>query len=145
MLYFEKPNHFRPQFEAVSCLIQYHEDYLFLQRTPLDSHGNLWGVPTGKVKSGESLRKAMIREIKEETGIKLNPDELSFIKTFYVSHNQSDFSYHLFQTKINTLPEVQLNINEHSAYQWCQLKDSLHLPLVPDMDEVIIYIMKESI
>ncbi|CAI2182420.1 11150_t:CDS:1, partial [Funneliformis geosporum] len=40
---------------------------------------NLWQTVCGKVEMGESLTTAMIREIDEETGIKLDKDRLEYI------------------------------------------------------------------
>ncbi|CAI2201464.1 237_t:CDS:1, partial [Funneliformis geosporum] len=40
---------------------------------------NLWQTVCGKVEMGESSTTAMIREIDEETGIKLNKDRLEYI------------------------------------------------------------------
>lgn len=42
---------------------------------------NKWGLPGGCQELGEDLRMTAVREAYEETGIKLNPDELELIDT----------------------------------------------------------------
>lgn len=42
---------------------------------------NKWGLPGGCQDLGESLRETAVREAYEETGIKLNPDEIVLIDT----------------------------------------------------------------
>lgn len=48
-----------------------------MHRRPLEKHhGGLWEFPGGKVEIGESPSFALVREIKEELGLELVPEEL---------------------------------------------------------------------
>lgn len=51
--------------------------WLMHKRPANKQHGGLWEFPGGKVEAGESPRAALIREIEEEAGIRLDPDELA--------------------------------------------------------------------
>ena len=48
-----------------------------MQRRPLHrQHGGLWEFPGGKVETGESAARALVREIAEELGVALDPAAL---------------------------------------------------------------------
>jgi 8-oxo-dGTP pyrophosphatase MutT (NUDIX family) len=40
------------------------------------SDGGQWGLPGGCVETGESLHEAVVREVREETGLTVVPDRL---------------------------------------------------------------------
>jgi 8-oxo-dGTP pyrophosphatase MutT (NUDIX family) len=125
------------QFDVVSCLIEWSGRFLFLQRHPKDIFGTLWGIPTGKRKTHESLNNALRREVFEETGLTIHSFE--FVHTFYVSHSNLTFEYHLYHSGWKEKPEIRLNSNEHTQYQWYSISEALYLPLVPDMKECLLY------
>ncbi|MFV0644220.1 MAG: NUDIX domain-containing protein [Sphingomonadaceae bacterium] len=50
--------------------------WLMHKRPPHKHHGNLWEFPGGKVETAEIPRLALVREIREELGITLDPAEL---------------------------------------------------------------------
>ena len=45
-------------------------DRVLLQRRDDTGH---WGLPGGAVEPGESVRQALIREVREETGLEVEP------------------------------------------------------------------------
>lgn len=48
-----------------------------LQQRPLDkAHGGLWEFPGGKVEPGEHPRAALAREIEEELGVRIAPEDM---------------------------------------------------------------------
>lgn len=47
---------------------------------------NLWGFPGGAVELGESLEEAVIREIFEETGLKISVEKLLGVYSKYEDH-----------------------------------------------------------
>ena len=49
---------------------------LLQQRKRGGAHGGLWEFPGGKVKASESPESALVREIREELGIELDPANL---------------------------------------------------------------------
>lgn len=72
MIYKNIPKRFNPRFEIVSCYVEYDGKILLLHRHAHKLEGNRWGVPAGKIASGESELDAMVREIEEETGQELS-------------------------------------------------------------------------
>ena len=51
---------------GVAAVISNGEDRILLQRR---SDNGLWGLPGGSVEIGESVRDAIVREVREETGL----------------------------------------------------------------------------
>ncbi len=69
---------------AVAVIVNEHKQVLIALRQPHQHQGNLWEFPGGKVETGEATDVALVREIKEELGIKIvNPAPLIKIKYDY--------------------------------------------------------------
>lgn len=75
----------------VSCMV-YSESKLLWIRRGLEPAKGLWAMPAGFVEKNESLQQAAIRELQEETGLELKPEDLklcvlsslTFINEVYV-------------------------------------------------------------
>jgi len=78
-----------------------------------------WDLPGGKVHTGETLREAIMREVKEETGISL--------EDFYlVDVDIVKFSDGKTRVGIIYFAELERNVKlsyEHLAYEWASLKN----------------------
>ncbi len=71
-----------------SYLILMKNDEILLQRRCNTGYKDgEYGIPSGHVEKGESFTKALIREIKEEIGITLKPQNLEVI---HVMHRKSE-------------------------------------------------------
>ncbi len=57
---------------GVSAIIQTPEGLLLQRR----ADNGLWGLPGGGVEPGESVRVAVVREVREETGLEVTPGRL---------------------------------------------------------------------
>ncbi len=77
----------------------------------------------------------MIRELREETGIKL--DKIEFIKTYYVRYPERDFIYHKFKHTFTEKPEVKIKTDEHKWFDWFTPEEALEHELLLGEDEVI--------
>ena len=137
----EKPSGFEKRFDIAGCFIEHQGDILLLRRQSNKASGDCWGLPAGKLDEGESLMEAVLREIKEETGISVPQDKVSFFDSIYVRTSSAsgflDFEWHMFSTKFDTQPDVKLNPDEHSEYVWVTPNTALQMNLIHDLDESI--------
>ncbi len=60
---------------AVGALVKLGDKVLLVKRAHAPNMG-LWAIPGGKVEHGESLTHAVVRELEEETGLKVKVGEL---------------------------------------------------------------------
>jgi len=128
---------FQPKFEVASCFLEVGDKFLLLHRQDAKSEGNKWGVPAGKVEKGESVEKALLREIQEEIGLDLSREQVGFFDTVYVRYPEYDFVYHMFRAPFDQEPEIALNFAEHKDFRWTSREEALRMNLVQDEDACI--------
>jgi len=135
MLYLQQPEGFTPDKEIVGCVIKLKGKILLLHRCDNKLEGNKWGLPGGKVdKEDADIKKAILREVKEETGISLDEESLFFHRTFFVSHLGFSFYYHYFNSELKELPNLVIFESEHKSFAWVTPEEALEMPLVLDED-----------
>lgn len=132
MIFLEKPADFNPKMRVSACMILCGKEFLNLETGSHKKLAGLWGVPAGKLEIGEDATSAVIREVKEETKILINPKELKKFKLVYVRYPEIDFEYHMFYIQLKEKPEVILDGKESSNYMWTTKENALKLPLIPD-------------
>ncbi len=137
MVYKTTPKNFKPRFEIVSCYVECGGKILLLHRHKEKSQGGKWGVPAGKTEEGEHVAEAMIREVREETGLAIKPPQLEYLEKVFVRYPDYDFIYHMFRTKLEAEHPVVLNPKEHQAFQWTTPREALKMNLVDGTDACI--------
>ncbi len=140
MTYLKKPENFNPRFEIVSCFIMYDGKILLLHRNENKSQGNRWGLPAGKVENGESIKNANVREVKEETGIDIEKENVDYLGETYHHHGNYDFVFHTFYIRLNTIHDVKINFGEHEEFIWKTPAEVLTMKkeeIVEDFDDVL--------
>ncbi len=145
MLHAKRPVNFSPRFEVVSCFVLCEDRFLLLHRgADVKLEAGKWGLPAGKKEKKELEMDAMLREILEETGIKVQRPKLQQHHTMYVRYPDYDFTYYTFHTKFVEEPEVTLNPAEHSEYRWVTPKEALKMNLVRDLGDGIEIFFKDQ-
>lgn len=88
--------------------------YLYLMRSD-PKHPGSWGLPGGRIESGESLRDAMLRECREELGFV--PDFMRLVPIEKFTTADGVFAYHTFYCSVENEFVPDLN-HEHLGYAW---------------------------
>jgi 8-oxo-dGTP pyrophosphatase MutT (NUDIX family) len=137
MIYITRPKDFNPKFEAVGCFFEYAQEILLLHRRDGGVEGNSLGHPGGKLNPGEDPLRGILREVREETGISLSPQRLSYLGKIFVRYPDFDFIYHMYFTRFDSKPEVKINYLEHKGFLWAIPKKALDLNLMQDEGDCI--------
>lgn len=142
MIFLEPPLDFNPKMEVAACYITHKQKILYLHRHRNKSYGQKWDSAGGKINKGEAPLSAVVREVQEETGLKLTLRDLIFEKIIFVRYPEIDFIFHAFSYNFLDLPEITLNPLEHTEYRWVTPQEALSLDLVPDEEDCIKLLFK---
>ena len=95
-------------------------EYFLTKRTPNKMWGGYWECTGGSVVSGDTSRQCAVKEVFEEAGIELNPDEGILIHTYCREklHGQQDFCDVWFFKKDFDLSDVVLQEGETCDAMW---------------------------
>ena len=100
---------------------------------------NKWGICAGHVDAYESLENAIIREIKEEIGIDINPNKLIPLKGKKVSIRKTN-------SHITYFYYIKLNLNEEdfiiqkeelSEVKWFDINEVIEM--IKSKDEIVVF------
>lgn len=115
---------------TVGALLLNHRDEFLLIRTHKWSHR--WGIPGGKIKRGETCEQALIREIDEETGLRLRDIQFVMVQDCIEPPEFQRSAHFLLLNYLarcaDEQPQVVLN-EEAQAFTWLPLAEALQLDL----------------
>lgn len=117
-----EPNEYNAGIEI--WITNFNKQLLLTQRSPLKSHPLKWECPGGCVIAGETSIEAAIREIKEEIGIDIVPNELTFITTSLYKYQFVDI--YLLNLNID-ISQLTLQEDEVTSACWISIEDFLKL------------------
>ncbi|ABL02722.1 mutator MutT protein [Candidatus Ruthia magnifica str. Cm (Calyptogena magnifica)] len=117
---------------VVGVLRNKNQEILISKRKKEQFMGGFWELPGGKIETGESLKQAIIRELKEELGIQVN--QLTLHKT--MMHKYEDRAVQLSIYNINEHQNTPLGI-EGQAISWASVDELNNYKLLPTMKAFI--------
>ena len=115
---------------GIHALIKNSGRFLIMHRTKTKTYmPDKWDIPGGSMEIGETPEQAIIREVFEETGLRVNPGRIRFaFSNFTELPNRQTLQLVMeTETDQNT---IRLNPAEHSEYRWVTTEEAKELPLI---------------
>ena len=124
--------------KIVGCFLEYNGKFVILLRHSHKPNGDTWGLPAGKVESGESNETAILRELYEETGYKAITSQLNLLGDYEFGEGKSAYSFIVYRIVLNEPYDVQIEAAAHAEYQWIDPVICYQLPnLIPDFHDLL--------
>jgi len=108
----------RPKTRGVKIVIFNQENKILMVR--LTYYPNTWTFVGGGVDKNEKPEDAILRECREEVGIKLN--EVNLVKTLDFNHEYKKDTLFIYKTKIDN-PDFEIDKKEVAEAKWFDLSD----------------------
>ncbi len=122
---------------TVLCLIHNEKQYLLQDRVKKDWKG--YTLPGGHVEPGESFVDAVIREMKEETGLMIKNPKLCGVKQFPIEGGR--YIVFLYSTDQYS---GELISSEEGAMHWVNKDELGQINLVNDFYELLQVMLDEN-
>ncbi len=123
---------------TVLCLIHTGDSYLLQDRVKKEWRG--YTLPGGHIEPGESVVDAVVREMKEETGLTIRSPRLCGVKQFPIEGGR--YLVFLFETDKF---EGELASSEEGEMHWVKISELSRVNLVEDFDELIEVMLSDSL
>ena len=127
---------------TVLCLIHDEERYLLQDRVSEDWKG--YTLPGGHVEPGESIVEAVIREMKEETGLTIRNPKLCGIKQFPLKDGDYSKGRYLVFLYETSAFEGEIVSSDEGAMHWVEKKNLPNVNLVEDFHDLIDVMTNEE-
>lgn len=131
---------------AVYLLLRKEDEILLLRRFNTGYHDGEYSLPAGHLDGGESAAQAMIREVQEEVGIDLRPEQLKLVHTMHRQSTDPELHERLdlfFEATEWTGTPANMEPNKCDELRWSSLSD---LPdnVVPEVALVLSKIVAKD-
>jgi 8-oxo-dGTP diphosphatase len=124
-----------------NCIVIKDQQVLLLQKP---SRG-WWVAPGGKMESGESIKEAVTRELREETGFEIQDPEIKGVFTIVIKDGETVVDEWMMFTFLATDIEGEmLTESPEGKLQWQDLDDVKTLPMAPGDVFIFSHILYSS-
>lgn len=123
---------------TVLCLVHRENQYLLQDRVKNDWKG--FTLPGGHVEKGESIVDAVIREMKEETGLTISNPKLCGVKQFPIDGGR----YIVFLFSANKFSGEVISSDEGKMH-WISKEELSNVNLVNDFQELLRVMLDDNL
>ena len=104
---------------VTNIILRRDNKILFLKRKNTGWADGLYGLPSGHVEQHENFRTAACRELYEETGIKVEPNQMEHRLTFHQWDERGDIRVGIYFEAVNWTGEPKnVEPEKHSELAW---------------------------
>jgi len=132
---------------AVGAIIFKHDSVLLVQRGNAPGYGK-WSIPGGAVHLGESLEDAVIREVREETRLRIRPIQIGKVVDRIYKDGSGRIQYHfvIVDYLCEVLEGEPQPSSDATAVSYFKMEELTNLDLTEGTAEVVseIYGSKHS-
>ncbi len=126
---------------SVACIIYKDGKVLVAHRIPKGDMGSRWEFPGGKVDKGEDDKMAIIREMREEFGVKAFPGEKISSCSFFHKNKECFLNAYSVQLEHDGIAKPFV-LTEHTEYKWINPKEIENLNFVDSDLKIYPDVMK---
>jgi ADP-ribose pyrophosphatase YjhB (NUDIX family) len=119
-------------YAAVYAVLEKDGKVYLMRRANTGYNDGLYGLPSGHVEEGENLFDAMIRELKEETGLDVGAKSLDIVHNVYRLNPQRTYNDYFFACRHFTGEPQNVEPEKCDDARWFD-KDNLPEQLVPEV------------
>lgn len=128
---------------TVSCLLKDGDRYLLQDRIKKDWQG--FTLPGGHIEPGESIVDAVVREMKEETGLTVHDPKLCGVKQFPIDHNDYRSGRYIVFLFAATKYSGELVSSDEGKMYWVSKDELGTVNLVSDFFDLLPVIEDENL
>lgn len=121
---------------GVVAVIVDDNNNIFIAQTPKLKNG--WTIPGGHVEFSENLEAAIVREVFEETGLRIKVEKLiNICESIDKKNGFHMVSFHFFCRLLSKKEKIILDKRELISSDWVNCKKALRLIFLPDFKKTI--------